>query len=66
MLCSVMVGYQCFRGPCRLYLQSEVAVMGKNNIDIGLAWRGMVGATSQQECKGSDLVASATSVRRES
>jgi len=22
--CSVVVGYQCFRGPCSLHLQGEV------------------------------------------
>jgi len=29
MLCSVVVGYQCFRGQCCLQLQGEVAGFGK-------------------------------------
>jgi hypothetical protein len=28
-LCSVVVGYQCFRGPCCLHLQGEVTGSGK-------------------------------------
>jgi hypothetical protein len=28
--CSVMVGYQHFRGPCCLYVQVEVTGNGKN------------------------------------
>jgi hypothetical protein len=33
---SVVVGYQCFRGPCCLHLQVEVTGYWKNSIDIGL------------------------------
>jgi hypothetical protein len=36
MPCSVMVGYQHFRGPCCLHVQGEVAGMGGNSIDISL------------------------------
>jgi hypothetical protein len=41
-LCSVVIGYQRFRGPCCLHLRGEVAGMGKNGIDIGPVWRGAV------------------------
>jgi hypothetical protein len=44
MLCSVVVGHQHFRGLCYLHFQGEVAVMGKNIIDIDLGWRGAAGA----------------------
>jgi hypothetical protein len=44
MLCSVVVGYQCFRGPGCLHVQSEVAGMRENGIHTGLEWRGMAGA----------------------
>jgi hypothetical protein len=29
MLCSVEVGFHCFRGPCSLYLQGELNGAGK-------------------------------------
>jgi hypothetical protein len=45
MLCSVVVGYQCFRGPCCLHLLGNVTGMGKYGIDIGLDWRGAVDAS---------------------
>jgi hypothetical protein len=32
MLCSVVVGYQCFMGPCCLHLLGEVARRGKTRI----------------------------------
>jgi hypothetical protein len=32
--CSVMLGYQHFRGPCCPHLQGEVADMRENSIDI--------------------------------
>jgi hypothetical protein len=51
MPCSVVVGCLCFRGPCTLHLQSEVARMGENGIDIGPDWRGAAGATGQQEAQ---------------
>jgi hypothetical protein len=47
--CRVVVGYQCFRGPCCVRLQSGVARMEKNGIDIDLGWRGAAGATIQWE-----------------
>jgi hypothetical protein len=49
MLCSVVVEYQHFRGPCCLHLQGEVASMGKNDKDIGPDWRGVAGDSNQQE-----------------
>jgi hypothetical protein len=36
MSCTVVVGYQCFRGLCCLCLQGEGAVMGKKRRDKGL------------------------------
>jgi hypothetical protein len=45
--CSVMVGHQCFRGPCCLCPQGEVAGVGENDIDIGPDWRRTAGAASQ-------------------
>jgi len=57
MLCSVVVGYQCFRGQSCLQLQGEVTRMAKSDTDIGPEWRGASGAASQQEagreCSGS-------------
>jgi hypothetical protein len=47
MVCSVVLGYHCFRGSCCLHLHGEVARMGKNSIDTGLDRRGVVGAKSQ-------------------
>jgi hypothetical protein len=46
-MCSVVVGYQHFRGPCCLHLQSEVAGMGENGIDTGPDWRGVAGVAHQ-------------------
>jgi hypothetical protein len=47
LLCRVVVGYQCFRGPCCLHLQGEVARMGENDIVIGPDWRGAADDGSQ-------------------
>jgi len=33
-LCSVVVGYQRFRGPHCLFIQGKVAQMGKNDTDM--------------------------------
>jgi hypothetical protein len=33
--CSVVVGYQRFRGPCCLHLQGEVVSVGENGVDVG-------------------------------
>jgi hypothetical protein len=35
-LCSVLVGYQCFGGPCYLHLQDEVNGAKKRGTDIGM------------------------------
>jgi hypothetical protein len=48
-LCSVVVGYQCFRGPCYLHLQGEVAIMGENGTDRGPDWRGVAPVPGVQE-----------------
>jgi len=45
--CSVVVGYQHFRGPCCLHLLREVTTIGKNGINIVPDRRGLVGAASQ-------------------
>jgi len=29
ILCSIVVGHKCFKGPCCLHLQGEVDAMGK-------------------------------------
>jgi len=34
-LCSDVVGYQCFRGPCCFHLQGEVNHTGKGGIGTG-------------------------------
>jgi len=47
MLCSIMVGYLHFIGPCCLHLWDEISNMGENSMDRGLDWRGVAGATSQ-------------------
>jgi len=47
MLCSVVVGYQHFKGPCYFHLQDEVTRMGKNSIDTGLDCRGAADAATQ-------------------
>jgi hypothetical protein len=50
MPCSVVVGYQCFRGPCCLYLQGEVSGNGKNmGLDIGLEHKRVAESASQRE-----------------
>jgi len=59
-LCSTVVGYQCFSGPCCLHHQGEVASMGENGIDTGPDWRGVAGAANQWETWRDDLAASAT------
>jgi hypothetical protein len=35
-LCSIVVGYKWFGGPCCFHLQGEVNGTGKKGIDIGL------------------------------
>jgi hypothetical protein len=45
-LCSVVVGYQRFGGPCCLHLQGEVD-RKKNGIDIGPGWRGAAGVAGK-------------------
>jgi hypothetical protein len=40
MPCSVVTGYQHFRGPCCLNFQGEVAGLGENSTDIGLHGKG--------------------------
>jgi hypothetical protein len=60
-----VVGYQHFRGPCYLHLQGEVIRLEKSGIDLGLDWRGAIGAASQSEV-WSDLAAITTSLRRAS
>jgi hypothetical protein len=48
MLCSVAVGYQCFRGPCCLHLQGEVTtIIGKKGTDIGLEYKWVADPTNQ-------------------
>jgi hypothetical protein len=36
MLSSAAVGYQCFGGPCCLFLQGEGSGTGKGDKDIGV------------------------------
>jgi hypothetical protein len=66
-LCSVVVGYQCFKGPYCLHLEGEMSSVGENSTDIGPDWRGVAGVTSQsRKCGGSRMATSAIGMRRES
>jgi len=46
MPCSIVVGYQCFRGPCYPCLQGEMARMGKKQ------HRYRTGEGSRELCSG--------------
>jgi len=46
-MCSVVVGYQLFRGPGHLHLQGEEAIVRENGICIDPDQEGVAGAASQ-------------------
>jgi hypothetical protein len=54
--CSVVIGYQCFGGPCCYHLQGEVNGAGRKGICMVLEWSAIREQSSEAKRKWEGVV----------